>query len=342
MASIKDIKKRIGTVKNTQQTTRAMKMVSAAKLRRAQEAIQNQRPYAKGISSLIRKLSADESIGAHPLVARVGSHAAVLAPVVGLDVAVLAAVVETAGQVHAQAPVEDAYLISGESAALVKKTILVLVTSDRGLCGGFNSNVIKAASKWMNAPENKSRSIEMAFVGRRGHDFFKNRPVKIAAYYPESGGKVSFQKAKFLANSLVERFQKGDVEEIRVIYNEFKNAATQEVVVENFLPLRSTDVAPVGDVSAQESTSVGNFIVKPGAKEVFGELVARNFSIQCFRILLESQAGEHGARMSAMENATKNAGEMIQSLTLQYNKQRQAGITKELLEIISGSESQKG
>jgi F-type H+-transporting ATPase subunit gamma len=132
---------------------------------------------------------------------------------------------------------------------------------------------------------------------------------------------------------LVERFQKGDVEEIKVIYNEFKNAMAQEVVVENFLPIRSEGLPAAGDTA--------NYLVKPGAKEVFNELLSRNFSIQCFRILLESQAGEHGARMSAMENATKNAGEMILSLTLQYNKQRQAGITKELLEIISGSESQK-
>ena len=315
MASIKDIKKRIGTVKNTQQTTRAMKMVSAAKLRRAQEAIQNQRPYAKGIGDLIRKLSADEAIGQHPLVARAGLS--------GQDIPNF----------------QDA---SAEAATAPKKTVLLLVTSDRGLCGGFNANVIKAATKWVNAKENRARSIELMFVGRRGHDFFKNRKVNVGAYYPEVGGKVSFQKAKTLANSLVERFQKGDVEEIRVIYNEFKNAATQEVVVENFLPIRSAEFPHAGETSGQEGATTANYLVKPGSKEVFGELLSRNFSIQCFRILLESQAGEHGARMAAMENATKNAGEMILSLTLQYNKQRQAGITKELLEIISGSESQKG
>ena len=310
MASIKDIKKRIGTVKNTQQTTRAMKMVSAAKLRRAQEAIQNQRPYAKGIGGLIRRLSADEAVGQHPLVAQASGDA------------------------------------QAEVSAEPKKTVLLLVTSDRGLCGGFNSYVIKAATKWMNASENKGRLVEMAFVGRRGHDFFKNRAVNVGAYYPEAGGKVSFQKAKNLATALVERYQKGDVEEIKVIYNEFINAVTQVVVVENFLPIRAAELTHAGETSGQGSLTSDsapvNYSVRPGAKEVFGELLSRNFSIQCFRILLESQAGEHGARMSAMENATKNAGEMIQSLTLQYNKQRQAGITKELLEIISGSESQKG
>jgi F-type H+-transporting ATPase subunit gamma len=315
MASIKDIKKRIGTVKNTQQTTRAMKMVSAAKLRRAQEAIQNQRPYAKSMGGLIRKLSSDEAIGSHPLVASANSSGSA----------------------------EE--MIKGE----VKKTVLVLITSDRGLCGGFNSSVIKAATKWMNASANKTRLIEMAFVGRRGHDFFKNRKANVGGYYPEAGGKVTFQKAKGLATSLVERFQKGDVDEIKIIYNEFKNAAVQEIVVEDFLPLKSAElvrgdpnVNPEGGTGGMSSSNSPIILIKPGAKEVFYELVSRNFSIQCFRILLESQAGEHGARMSAMENATKNAGEMIYSLTLQYNKQRQAGITKELLEIISGSESQKG
>ncbi|MEO5968513.1 MAG: ATP synthase F1 subunit gamma, partial [Bdellovibrionia bacterium] len=240
----------------------------------------------------------------------------------------------------------DVQPVLDETTPGVKKAVLVIVTSDRGLCGGFNANVIKAATKWINSSANKSRPVEMSFVGRRGHDFFKNRKVTVGTYFAEAGGKVSFQKAKTLASALVERFQKGDVEEIKIIYNEFKNAATQEVVVDNFLPIRSAEFAQAGETAGKEgfseSQTAANYLVKPGAKEVFGELLSRNFSIQCFRILLESQAGEHGARMSAMENATKNAGEMIQSLTLQYNKQRQAGITKELLEIISGSESQKG
>ncbi|MFZ9595014.1 MAG: ATP synthase F1 subunit gamma [Bdellovibrionia bacterium] len=305
MASIKDIKKRIGTVKNTQQTTRAMKMVSAAKLRRAQEAILNQRPYAQATRNLIQKLSVDEAVGTHPLVGQPLSAGA-------------------------------------REGVSEKLTVLVLVTSDRGLCGGFNSNVIKTAQRWMAAPENRGKPVEFAFVGRRGHDFFKHKGVKVGTYYAEQGGKVNFLKARQLASSLVARYEQGDVESVQFIYNEFKNAVSQRVVVETFLPLMP-DSLPSSSASAEGViTDASGFLVKPGAKQVFEQLMTKHFAIQCFRILLESQAGEHGARMSAMENATKNAGEMIQALTLQYNKQRQGGITKELLEIIAGSESQKG
>lgn len=296
MPSIKDLKKRIGTVKNTQQTTRAMKMVSAAKLRRAQEAIQNQRPYAKRIGVLLHQLMD------------------------GMD-------------------------LEGENALLkrekqleeggVKKILLVLVTSDRGLCGGFNSNVIKAAQRWMRENQSTQNEVQLAFVGRKGHDFFKGRSAKILAYYPELGGKVHFLKARKLANALLEFYQSGQVDEVKIIYNEFKNAVTQKVMVEGFLPLRTEE-------EKAEAGEKIDYIIKPSPDEVVRDLLTKHFSIQAFRILLESQAGEHGARMSSMENATKNAGEMIRKLTLQFNKQRQAGITKELLEIISGSESQKG
>lgn len=305
MASIKDLKKRIGTVKNTQQTTRAMKMVSAAKLRRAQDAIQNQRPYAKRILDLIREL----------------------ASVVGTkgDKSLLALMKK-----------ED----SASSGDRSKKTLLVVVTSDRGLCGAFNSNVIKGTTRWIQSHASTAGEVQMAFVGRKGYEFFKNRKANIAAYFPEAGGKVTFQKAKKLADALIDRFQKGEVDEIKIVYNEFKNAVTQNLVVENFLPLDPIEAGKKD--SAKENQVAKNYIVKPSPEAVFSELVSKNFAIQTFRILLESQAGEHGARMSAMENATKNAGEMIKKLTLQYNKQRQAGITKELLEIIAGSESQKG
>jgi F-type H+-transporting ATPase subunit gamma len=298
MASIKDLKKRIGTVKNTQQTTKAMKMVSAAKLRRAQEAIQNQRPYSRGILGLIRELSLACN---------------------GSDL------------------LEKYPILRQEPTGATKKVLVLLVTSDRGLCGGFNGGVIKTCQKWLSAvSQDAGVSAEVAFVGRRGHDFFKNKKVKVAGYFPEAGGKVTFAKARKLADELVRRFLSGEVDEIKLIYNEFKNAASQTPLVEDFLPLKSDSASAEGG-----SGPSFNSIVKPSTDEVFGELLQKNFATQLFRVLLESQAGEHGARMSAMENATKNAGEMIRRLTLQYNKQRQAGITKELLEIISGSESQK-
>lgn len=293
MPSIKDLKKRITSVKNTQQTTRAMKMVSAAKLRRAQEAIVNQRPYAHRMRDMIQVA-------------------------VGL------------GDSPACAPYLPRVLQEG----VKPKLLLVLVTSDRGLCGAFNSNIVKAAQKWVQANGSLYQSISYSFVGRKAYDLYRARKVPMTQYYAELGGKVTFAKAKTLANSLVASFVDGEFDEIKVIYNEFKNAVSQKVWVEPFLPL-----APLTSTAADPGAAP--YMLRPDLTTLLSGLLAKNFSMQAFRILLESQAGEHGARMSAMENATKNSGEMIRKLTLQYNKQRQAGITKELLEIISGSESQK-
>lgn len=299
MASIKDLRKRIVSVKNTQQTTRAMKMVSAAKLRRAQEAISSHRPYARRVGELIRLVSSlSEAPVKSPLLRRDRSRDAQEEP---------------------------------------RKVLLVLVTSDRGLCGGFNSSVIKATQRWIgNQKPGANTSVELRFVGRKGYEFFKNRNLKCGPSYTELSGKVVFAKAKKLVDLLIETYLSGQADEIKFVYNEFKNAAVQRVVVEDFLPLEGEDASERPE-PAQDLV----FLVKPSLEEVLEQLLSKNFAIQAFRILLESQAGEHGARMSAMENATKNAGEMIRKLTLQYNKQRQAGITKELLEIISGSESQK-
>jgi F-type H+-transporting ATPase subunit gamma len=225
-----------------------------------------------------------------------------------------------------------------------KKVLFVVVSSDRGLCGGFNGNVIKGAQKWIAAEGAQYETVQLGFVGKKANDFFKNRKVNMGPYWSELGGKVTFAKAKKLADALIELYTAGQFDEVKIIYNEFKNAVTQTVVVEDFLPL---DPTKVGHVEGQKDSAADRegeslvFLVKPSPAEVLQQLMAKNFGIQAFRIMLESQASEHGARMSAMENATKNAGEMIRKLSLQYNKQRQANITKELLEIISGSESQK-
>ncbi|OFZ20134.1 MAG: ATP synthase F1 subunit gamma [Bdellovibrionales bacterium GWB1_55_8] len=305
MASIKDLKKRITSVKNTQQTTKAMKMVSAAKLRRAQDAITNQRPYAKRIDALIRQVSAMvESPAKSPLIEREPT-------------------------------------LSSEGGNGKKKVLLVLVTSDRGLCGAFNANVIKAGGRWLTAHAADYDSIELAFAGRKGFDFYKTKKVTLGPYWAEVGGKVTFVKARKLADAVIKRYLDGDVDEVKFVYNEFKNVMSQRVVVENFLPLSQPAFDETEGTTSNKTEEPGIFIVKPDLQGVLDQLLSKHFGIQAFRILLESQAGEHGARMSAMENATKNAGEMIRKLTLQYNKQRQAGITKELLEIISGSESQK-
>jgi F-type H+-transporting ATPase subunit gamma len=292
MPSIKDLKRRIGSVKNTQQTTKAMKMVSAAKLRRAQEAILNQRPYALQLGRLMRQLATAVDTGAIDLLGRE----------------------------------------PGEGG---KRALLLLVTSDRGLCGAFNGGVIKAAQRWLRENGGSYAAVELGFVGRKGYDFFKTKKVSLGTFHQELGGKVTFAKARKLSDALLADYREGKYDEVKVIFNEFKNAASQQVVIEDLLPLRF-------ERDAQDAAApLAGAIIRPDPATVLQQLVAKNFPIQAFRIMLESQAGEHGARMSAMENATKNAGEMIRKLTLQYNKQRQAGITKELLEIISGSESQK-
>lgn len=292
MPSIKDIKKRITATKNTQQTTKAMKMVSAAKLRRAQDAINSQRPYAKQVKKLIGTLVASPEAKA-----------------------------------KLNTPIFQGHEVEGK-----KKLMLVLFTSDRGLCGGFNANIIKTAQRWVKANEEQYEFIELVFVGKKARDFFKTKNYTLGRYFEELGGKVTFQKAKTLAEAILQDFQEGRVHEVKFIYNEFKNAVSQEIQVEDFLPLTN---------STTQSQDAPDCIVKPSIAEMLDLVMAKYFSIQSFRVMLESQASEHGARMSAMENATNNAGDMIRELTLQYNKQRQAGITKELLEIIAGSESQK-
>jgi F-type H+-transporting ATPase subunit gamma len=271
-----------------------MKMVSAAKLRRAQDAIQNQRPYAKRMSDMIRMVATQ----------------------VGDDF---------------QSP-----LFAREKPQSEKKVLVFVLTSDRGLCGGFNSSVIKTAQRWIRENGASYASVQMGFVGKKGFEFFRNRKATIAANYTELGGKVTFDKARKLADHLVDLYISGQVDEIKIVYNEFKNAASQRPALEPFLPLQTQ--------SAKEQTTTEplNHLFRPSPAELLESLIEKNFGIQAFRYMLESQAGEHGARMAAMENATKNAGEMIRKLTLQYNKQRQSGITKELLEIISGSESLKG
>ncbi len=298
MASIKDLKKRIGSTKSTQQTTKAMKMVSAAKLRRAQDAITNNRPYAKQVGALVtHMLSAPDVTVNSPLLDRTSGSTE-----------------ETNG----------------------KRVLLLVVTSDRGLCAGFNATIIKLAARWLNSEGRKYASVTFSFLGKRGFDFYKTKSGFIVGdFFEKYGGKVTFKKANDLSNAICKSFLDGEFDEVKIVYNEFKNAVLQVPTIEDFLPLRPK----MG--TATEAAPSENVIVKPSADAVLGALLEKHFAIQIFRVMLESQAGEHGARMSAMENATKNAGEMIKKLTLQYNKQRQAGITKELLEIISGSESSK-
>jgi F-type H+-transporting ATPase subunit gamma len=285
VASIKDLKKRITSTKNTQQTTKAMKMVSAAKLRRATDAILSQRPYAQEIASLMSALSEGSS---------------------------------------------------NDSANVSRKPVSLLVafSSDRGLCGGYNSTVIKAASQFLTEKAAEGKAVKCVFVGKKVQEMIKLRFKADVAHYEEFGQKITFRRATELAKKIAPLYDKGEVDEVVFVYNEFKNAITQEVRTEKVLPLAeaSTDA---------KKTNRDLAIFVPSKKALYDSLASKYFTIQIFKAFLEAQASEHGARMGAMENATKNAGDMIRKLTLQYNKQRQAGITKELLEIIAGSESQK-
>jgi len=302
MASIRDLRKRITTVKNTQQTTKAMKMVSAAKLRRSQEAIFNNRPFAWSISRLIRLIS--------------------MIPEAEIETPLIA------GPGYVEKPLNE------------KRIVLVAITSDRGLCGGFNSNINKATLALYRKLKNEAKSVELVFIGRKASEFYKARGVTKPLYYSEVGAKATFDKAHQLSQFLIDYFLSGKCDEVQIVYNEFKNAISQKITNERFLPVSRAEAVP-SEKNSQPIENAELYIVKPGPKAVMETLLKKYFATQAFRILLESQASEHGARMGAMENATKNAGEMIKKLTLQYNKQRQAGITKELLEIISGSESQK-
>ncbi len=288
MASVRDLRKRITSVKNTQQITKAMKMVAAAKLRRSQDAVVAIRPYANELSKMMVKVS--ESLGdelSHPL------------------------------------------LVKRE---VVQKVLLVVVTSDRGLCGAFNGSVIKAAIRFHKTNAHKYKKLDMAFVGKKGFEFFKTKhPGK---YYNEMFVKLNFKKAADFARELSELYISGEYDEIKLVYNEFKSAISQKVNLESFLPLATS----FGEAQPVEH---GLTIYEPSAKSIMDHLLPKHFAIQVYRMLLESLASEHAARMTAMESATKNAGQMIKKLTLVYNKTRQAGITKELLEITAGSEAQK-
>jgi F-type H+-transporting ATPase subunit gamma len=284
VASIKDLKKRIGSTKNTQQTTKAMKMVSAAKLRRATDAIMSQRPYANEIAALMASL-AEEGYG------------------------------------------------NQEQTAKKPVSLVVAFSSDRGLCGGNNSTVIRATAQFITDKQAEGKAVKCVFVGKKVMEMIKSRFQPDIAHYEEFGQKITFKRATELAKVIAPMYDKGEVDEVVFVYNEFHNAISQTTQTETVLPLK-----PSAE-NGQKNRDLAIYV--PSKKALYESLAAKYFTVQIFRAFLDAQASEHGSRMSAMDNATRNAGDMIRKLTLQYNKQRQAAITKELLEIIAGSESQK-
>ena len=284
MANVLDIRRRIRSVKNTQQITKAMKMVSAAKLRRAQERVINARPYANKILDVLNSVVTRSESKSHPLL-------------------------EERGDQHIQ---------------------LVVVTADKGLCGAFNANIIKAAQAFID--EKRDRQLTLNCVGRKGRDFFRRRSAPIAHEFVNIFHRLEYSNAKEIAGKLMQEFAAKELDAIYLVYNEFKSVIQQRIVVERLLPIQRLE-------AASEKTLI-DYIYEQPPGEIFSSLIPKYVEIQVYRALLESAAAEHGARMTAMEAATNNAIEMIDTLTLTMNRARQAGITKEIIEIVSGAAAQ--
>jgi F-type H+-transporting ATPase subunit gamma len=291
MPNLLDIRRRIKSVKNTQQITKAMKMVSAAKLKRAQDRVVTARPFANKMTAVLGELASrvDENFH-HPLLDARG---------------------------------EERYL-------------LVVVTADKGLCAAFNTNLTKAAQVFIR--EHSGQQIDILAVGRKGRDFFRRRQFTIVNEYVglTAKGRVDFSESLEVAGDIITRFKEDEgLDKVFIIYNEFKSVMQQRVVVEQLLPVaRATP--PPADASAQPANLVDYVYEQPPA-EIFSKLLPRMVETQVFRALLESVASEQGARMTAMDSASKNAKELIDTLTLNMNRVRQAAITNEIIEIVSGA-----
>jgi F-type H+-transporting ATPase subunit gamma len=288
--SLRDIRNRIGSVKSTRQITKAMKMVAAAKLRRAQDAILKTRPYAQLLDQALSRIAARaaaEEVVAHPL----------LAP------------------------------------RVPRTAEVAVITSDRGLAGGFNSNIARRTQRFLTENGDRFESLQLATIGRKGRDFFRARKLEVRKDFTGVHADLRYEKAEAIAQEYTERYLAGEVDAVFLAYNEFKSAISQKPVVVQLLPIETP--------AASEATSGIDFKYEPSREALLADLLPRHIAMQVWRALLESAASEHGARMSAMESATKNAEEMIAALTLQYNRARQAYVTKELMEIVSGAEALK-
>ncbi|MDD3294742.1 MAG: ATP synthase F1 subunit gamma [Geobacteraceae bacterium] len=290
MASLKSIRKRINSVKNTRQITKAMKMVAAAKLRRAQEGVLAARPYAEKLGEVLRRLAVSGGEGVGPLTQREKRD-------------------------------------SGERA------VLIVVSSDRGLCGGFNANISKAAEAFIRENNSRYSEISLVTIGRKSHEYLRSR-ADIRKNYANVLSTLNYQTAALIAQELIDGFLADEYDEVFLLYNAFKSVLTQTITLKQLLP-----IGP--DEGTEEQGSL-EALYEPSREELLTELFPKHIEVQLFHAMLESLASEHGARMTAMDSATKNANEMIGKLTLQYNRARQAAITTELMEIISGAESIKG
>jgi F-type H+-transporting ATPase subunit gamma len=281
MPAIVDIRRRIKSVKSTQQITKAMNMVSAAKLRRSQEAMFAARPFARRMLDVLSSMAARARPESHPLLA------------------------ERKGN----------------------RVLLVIVTADKGLAGGFNANIIRAGMQFLE--QRAGTDIAVDVVGRRGRDYFRRREYRIRTEHVGIFQALRYPVAQEIAKDLIRIFTAGEVDEIHLLYNEFKSVIQQKITVERLLPIPRL---PVDD-----KEPAFDYIYEPGPGDIYERILPRHVEVQVWRALLESQAAEHGARMAAMDSASRNAGEMISRLTLYMNKVRQAAITKEIIEVVSGA-----
>lgn len=290
MATLRDIKRRIKGVKSTQQITKAMKMVAASKLRRAQEGILNARPYAKNISVLLSHLVIEDD------------------------------------------KLNNSLLFERE----VKNVAVVVVTADRGLCGAFNNNIIKETTRYIKEEiQETGKGYLLYCVGKKGTDHFSRRDYHISSAYPGIFSSLNYAFAQKLVDELISMYLAESIDKVVVIYNEFKSIIQQKIVIEQFLPI------PVSNEYGNIEHKNTYYIYEPDQKYIFNYLVPKHLKGQMWKMLLESNAAEHASRMTAMDNATINAKELIRTLNLTYNKERQASITKEILEIVSGANALK-
>jgi F-type H+-transporting ATPase subunit gamma len=289
MPSLLDIRRRIRAVKSTQQITKAMKMVAASKLRRAQDRVMRARPYATQMLRVLNSLASRVDPATHPL------------------------------------------LDERKATRAGGRALLFVITADRGLCGSFNTNVIKSSSAFVVA--NPGREVALGLVGRRGRDFFAKRGFDVRYEQINLFAQLKYEDAQAIARAGIEAFVKGEVDGVYLVYNEFKSVLHQRVVVERLLPV------PRDLMAAEAPQPAQDYLYEPAPAQLLADLIPSHVEVQVFRALLESAAAEQAARMTAMDAATRNSAEMIDQLTLYMNKVRQAAITREIIEVVSGAQA---
>lgn len=289
MATLREVKKRIRSVQSTRRITKAMEMVAAAKLRKAQQRVEQAKPYAHKLDEMLGHLAAG-STGeiAHPY--------------------------------FEERP--------------IKKRTLVVIVSDRGLCGSFNSNLLRKTLKWVE--EHRDAELEIIAVGKRARDYYKRRDIPILKYHGDWGGVMDYARAREIAAFLTDRFVTGETDEICLAFTRFVSLVRYKPGIEKYLPVARPEVGN------EDGGAISDYIFEPTSEQIYAQLMPSYANTKMITALTESFASEHGSRMMAMGNATKNAGEMVENLTLEYNKARQAQITKELLEVVSGADALAG